>query len=289
MSLFKILKKGVKASASSYKLMLVIWIITLVLVFAVGYPLKSFLNTIFGDSMAVERLMDGFDLGLIGDISRPFGGLMAGVAAGTLFISLAGFVLMTFFAGGLFRRFTISWGGLSVSEFFRASANNFIPFLKIALLMMLIIGAYTFIIIGIPGIIIMMISDKQMPGGAAIYPFYAIWALGMPVWIFIADASRRWVAATGSPRVFRAIGTALRALRERFWLSYGTVFAIVMINAAFVLVALLFTMIATPQKGIMIFLFFILTQLLVIFRIFMKAWRYAAVCEAVTLPGGKSK
>jgi len=289
MNLFKVLKKGAAAAASSYKLVLVIWITTLVLAFAVGYPLKSFLNTIFGESMAMERLIDGFDFGLAGDIGRPLTGLMAAVSAGTLLFNLAGFIILTFFAGGLFRRFTISWGGLSVSEFLKASANNFVPFLKIALLMMLIVGTFTFIIIGIPVIIIIAISGKQMPGGAAIYLFWAIWALGMPVWIFIADASRRWIAATGSRRVFRALGAGFKALKDRFWLSYGTVLTIVLINAAFVMIALLFTMIATPNRGIMILLFFILTQLLVIFRIFMKAWRYASVCEAVNLSGEGNK
>ncbi|MRR22465.1 hypothetical protein EG830_05735 [bacterium] len=279
MRLFKTLSKGAAAAVSSYKLILVIWITTLILVLAVGLPLKSFMNGIFGNSMAITRLNDGFDLGIAGDIGKPFGSLMAAASAGTLLAGTAGFFIMTFFAGGLFRRFTMAWGGIRVSDFLRASADNFIPFLKIALLMMLIIGGYTLLVIGVPGVLIAALSGTQMPAGNAIYLFYAVWALGMPVWLFVADASRRWVAATGSPKVFRALGAGFRALRERFWLSYGTVLAVASINALFVAALLWFASSATPDKGISVFLFFLASQALVIIRLMMKTWRYAVVCE----------
>ena len=281
MRLFKTLSKGAAAAVSSYKLILVIWITTLVLVLAVGLPLKSFMNGIFGNSMAITRLNDGFDLGIAGDIGKPFGSLMAAASAGTLLAGTAGFFIMTFFAGGLFRRFTMAWGGIRVSDFLRASADNFIPFLKIALLMMLITGGYTLLVIGVPAVLIAALSGTQMPAGNAIYLFYAVWALGMPVWLFVADASRRWVAATGSPKVFRALGAGFRALRERFWLSYGTVLAVAAINTLIAAAIFWFASSATPDRGITVFLFFLATQALVIIRLLMRAWRYAAVCETV--------
>lgn len=280
MSLFKTLMKGAVNAASSYKLILLIWATTLVLVLAVAFPIRTTMNMIFGNSMAMERLNDGFDLGLAGDLGRQFGALMASVSAGSFLIGTIGFLLMTFFSGGLFKRFTLAWGGLRVSDFLRSSAGNFITFLKIALLMMLIIGVYTFVLIGLPGIVNMAKSGSQLPSGKIMYIFYALWALGLPVWLFVADASRRWIATTGSKKVFRAVGAGFRALKERFWFSYGTVLAVMIINAAVISAVFWYAGTATPDKGIMVFLFFMVTQLLFIIRLFMKAWRYAAVCEA---------
>jgi hypothetical protein len=280
MSLFKTLKNGAVNAAASYKLILLIWITTLVLALAVAFPLRASFNMIFGNSMAIERLNDGFDIGLAGDIGRPFGALMASLSAGSLLVGTAGFFLMTFFAGGLFRRFTLAWGGLRVSEFFRASAGNFIPFLKIALLMMLIIGAYTFVLIGLPGIGNMAATGSQMPSGKFMYLIYGLWALGLPVWLFVADASRRWIASTGSKKVFRALGSGFRLLKERFWLSYLTVLAVFIINSSFIALTVWFAARALPDRGMEVFLFFIGAQSLFILRLFMKAWRYASVCEA---------
>lgn len=280
MSLFKTLKNGAVNAASSYKLILLVWITTLVLALAVAFPLRASFNMIFGNSMAIERLNDGFDIGLAGDIGRPFGALMASLSAGSFLILTAGFFLMTFFAGGLFKRFTLAWGGLKVSDFLRASANNFIPFLKIALLMMLIIGAYTFILLGLPGILNMALSGSQMPSGKFMYLLYGLWALGLPVWLFVADASRRWIASTGSKKVFRALGSGFRLLNERFWLSYLTVLVVFIINAIFIAVTFWFAAKAMPDRGTEVFLFFIAAQSLFILRLFMKAWRYAAVSVA---------
>ncbi len=280
MSLFKTLKNGAVNTAASYKLILLIWITTLVLALVVAFPLRASFNMIFGNSMAIERLNDGFDIGLAGDIGRPFGAIMASLSAGVFLAGTAGFFLMTFFAGGLFKRFTLAWGGLRASEFLRASANNFIPFLKIALLMMLIIGVYTFVLIGLPGILNMTVSGAQMPSGKFIYLFYGLWALGLPVWLFVADASRRWIASTGSKKVFRALGSGFRLLKERFWLSYLTVLAVFIINAIFIVLTFWFAARAMPDRGTEVFFFFIAAQSLFIIRLFLKAWRYAAVCEA---------
>lgn len=281
MSFFKTLKNGAAAAASSYRLILVIWIVLLVLALAAGYPLKVFMNSIFGNTMATERLIDGFDISLAGDIGKPFGALIASVTAGGILVGTAGFFLMVFFAGGLFRRFTLAGGNLKVSEFLRASASGFMPFLKVTLLMMVIIAGYTLVVIGVPALVMVLLSDSKMPSGNGIYIFYALWALGMPVWLFVADASRRWMAATGSRQVFRAQGAAFRALKERFWHNYSVVLAVVVVNSIMVTAVVWLAAVAKPDKGIMVFLFFLATQALVFLRLMMKAWRYAAVCEAV--------
>lgn len=284
MAILKTLGKGAVAAVSSYKFILLIWVTTLVMVFMVAMPLRNFLSSIFGNSMAVSRLSDGFDIGLAGDMGKPLISLLSAVSMSGLLLILSGFLLYTFFAGGLFASYTTGWGRLKMNTFIRESARNFLPFLKIAVLMMLLIAAYTFFIVGIPIIATMAISGGSPGGSGFIYLFYAIWALGMPVWLFVADASRRWIAATGSGKVFRALSAGFRALKERFWVSYIIVLVILILNTIFVFLSLWFTGWSVPEKEGMIFLFFLATQLLFIIRLFMKSWRYASVCERVTLP-----
>jgi hypothetical protein len=284
MTLLRTLRKGAAAAASSYKLILLIWAVTLVMILFVSLPLKSILVNIFGNSMAVERFADGFDLGLAGDMGKPFVNLISAASLGGLLLLVGGFFLYTFFAGGLFASYATAWGGLKANAFIRESARNFLPFLKIALLILLIIGAWTFIVVGIPIIVAMAASKGSTPGSNIIYLFYALWLLGLPVWLFVADASRRWVAATGSGAVFRALGAGFRALAERFWLSYGIVLVILVLNIIFIFLSLWFTVWSVPSKGWMIFLFFLATQAVFIIRLFMKAWRYASVCEKVAIP-----
>jgi hypothetical protein len=287
MDLFRILKKGAVEAASSYKLLLTVWVITLVMIMFVALPLRSSLKSVFGDSMATERLSDGFDMGLAGDMGKAFGQLMASATTGGLLLVLAGFLLYTFFAGGLFTRFTIAWGGLKVAAFLKASAHNFVPFLMIALLMCLIIGVYTALIIGIPTGVMLAVRGGSSPLSGLMKIFYILWGLGLPVWLFVADYSRRWIAATDSHKVFRALGEGFKALKKRFWISYTTVLVIFILNVVFVIGSMWFTAWSIPEKGIMVFLFFLATQLLFLVRLFMKAWRYASVSELALLPERK--
>ena len=288
MTVLKTLGKGAAAAVSSYKLILLIWVVTLVMVFIVALPLKSFLANIFGNSIAVVRLSDGFDLGLAGDMGKQFFYLLSAATSGGLLLMLTGFLLYTFFAGGLFAAYSTASGSLKMNTFIRESARNFLPFLKIAVLMLAMMAAYTFIIVGIPIIATMAITGGSIAASGLIYLFIAIWALGIPAWLFVADASRRWVAATGSGKVFRALSAGFMALKERFWLSYGIVLVILILNAIFVLLSLWFAASSIPEKGGMIFLFFLATQLLFIIRLFMKSWRYASVCEKAILPARDS-
>ena len=284
MNIIRILKKGAVETASSYKLLLTVWIITLVMIMFVALPLRSSFRTVFGNSMAMEKLSDGFDMGLAGDMGKAFGQLMSSATTGGLLLLLAGFLLFTFFAGGLFTRFTTAWGGLKVSAFLKASAHNFVPFLLIALLMGLITVVYTVLIFGIPIGVALAFSGGSFPLSGLLKVLFVIWVLGLPVWLFAADASRRWIAATGSRKVFRALREGFRAFRKRFWISYMTVLVILILNVVFLSGTLWFTAVSMPEKGIMIFLFFLVTQLLFIVRLFLKAWRYAAVSELALLP-----
>ena len=279
MDFIRTMKKGAAVAASSYKMLITIWLITLLTVLLVAVPLKSALKSIFGDSLSVERLKDGFDIGLTGDMGEAFRQLMASAVNGGLLLALAGFLLYTFFAGGLFTRFTTAYGDLKLSAFMKASAHNFVPFLEIALLICSIIAVFTMLIIGIPAGVNVALAQKSGPVPKLMILPFIVWALAMPMWLFVADYSRRWIAATGSRKVFRALGEGFRALKKRFWASYATVLVILLLNVVFVSGAMWFTAWSMPDKGVMIFLFFLATQLLFLFRLFLKAWRYATVSQ----------
>ncbi|MCA1741036.1 MAG: hypothetical protein LC630_00920, partial [Bacteroidales bacterium] len=91
MALLRTLSRGAAAAASSYKLIMLMWVVTLVMILFVSVPLKSFLVNIFGNSMTVERFADGFDLGLAGDLEKPFVNLMSAASLGGLLLLVGGF------------------------------------------------------------------------------------------------------------------------------------------------------------------------------------------------------
>lgn len=285
MKLLSVLRKGAVKSVMSFRLLITMWIITLVMILVVAMPLKLGLKIMFGNSFAADRLLDGFDLGLIGDLGPAFNSLLGSATYGGFLLLIAGFLLYTFFAGGLFTRFTTVYGSFKVSSFLKSSAHYFFTYLGIAVNVMLIIVLWALVIVGIPAGIARVASDDFLTIVMVLKITGIVWALGLPVWFLVADQSRVWVASTGTRSVYKALRTGFASLHNRFGTSYLALLTVFIINLLFLLLMTKFTANSLPQKGLWIFLFFLATQAMFIIRLFLKAWRYATVSELALRSG----
>jgi len=279
MRLFSVLKKGACKTAGSYKLLITMWVITLVMILLVAMPLKLGLKMVFSNSFDTDRLLDGFDTGLAGDMGPAFGNLLGSATYGGFLLLVAGFLLYTFFAGGLFTCYSASYGSFKVSAFLKSSAHHFFTFLGIGVIVLLLIVVWALVIIGIPAAITGAAADNPFAVLAVSKVMTVVWALGLPLWFLVADRARIWVATTGIRRVFKALGAGFSSLRIRFKVSYLAVLLVFIVNLAFLGLIFAFTAVAVPEQGFLITLFFLATQVLFVLRIFLKAWRYATVSE----------
>jgi len=112
-----------------------------------------------------------------------------------------------------------------------------------------------------------------------------IWALGMPVLLLVADNSRRWITSTGSRKAFSALKAGFSSLGKKFFRSYLSILIIFIINLLLLYLAFWMTAVSVPEKGGMVFLFFVATQVLFFVRLYLKAWRYATVTELALRTG----
>lgn len=279
MRLFSVLKNGAVKAAGSYKPLITMWVITLFMILLVAMPLKLGLKMIFSKSFATDRLLDGFDAGLTGDMGPAFGNLLGSATYGGFLLLVAGFLLYTFFAGGLFACYTRSYGSFKITSFLRSSGYYFFTYLGIGILVLLMIFVWTLVIIGIPSGVTGSVAKDPFAAMAVLKIMAVVWALGLPVWFLVADRARVWVASTGIRKVSRALGAGFSSLRTGFKVSYLAVLIIFLLNLAFLGLAFAFTAGALPEKGFLLTLFFLATQAMFVVRIFMKAWRYATVSE----------
>ncbi len=279
MGVISALKKGAVKSALSHKLLVFMWVILLSVVLLVAIPLKTNFNSIFGNSLISERLLGGFDAGLIGDMGPAFYRILSTATAGGFLVIVAGFLLLTFFSGGLFTRYTTEYGEFRISAFMKASSQHFLSFFVIGIIVQLLIAAWTFIIIGIPAGVKVAINEDASSAMGLSRIMTVIWALGIPVLLLVADYSRRWITSTGSRKALSAIKTGFSSLGCKFFRSYLSILIIFVINLLLLFLALWMMAAAVPEKGGMLFLFFLGTQALFLVRLYLRAWRYATVTE----------
>ncbi len=76
MKIFKALASGFCKTLKAWRGILVIWLGSLLTVSLVALPVKAFLKSALGGSMITERLKDGIDIEVLGDIGSGFRNLM---------------------------------------------------------------------------------------------------------------------------------------------------------------------------------------------------------------------
>jgi hypothetical protein len=285
MRFFNAVTKGAVKSAKSYNMVLVAWLITLFIIFPAAIILKTGFNSCFGKSMLADSLLAGFDISVLGDLGNRVAPLILQLTRSSLFIILAGTLLSVFFSGGFFARFTTGFGEFKVSDFFRASARFFFPFLGVTVIVLLMIALWGLIVIGAP----VLFSNDAARGGRIMNIIMRIveiiWLLGLPVLLLVADSARTWIAVTGTRKVFRAIGTGFQLTFKSFFKSYMSVFIVMIISILITSLAIVILKNSIPEKGMLIFLLFIETQVIAILKTWIRSWRYATVTELATIKG----
>jgi hypothetical protein len=283
MTFFHALTKGAVKSAASYKLVLVVWLVTLFFIWPVALILKTEFSSFFGAGMLIDSSLGGFDLGVVGDLGERFQPFLFQTFIASLLMIIAGLIINAFFAGGFFAKFTTANSDFKVPDFFKSSAHFFFTFLGTSVIVTLMIFFWGVIIIAVP-ILVSGAADKGAQViGRMIRILGVLWLLGLPVLLLVADHARRWMAVTGTRKIFMAIGTGFRETFKRFFRAYISVFLIVIASIAIVWLSVILFKNLVPEKGFLIFLFFIGTQLIAIIKTWVRSWRYATVTELTTI------
>jgi len=278
MKIINALKSGFLRSAKAWKAALIITMALLFLVSFFTISLKGVLKSSLGSSAVTELLTEEINLDLVSDLSGNLKNYLSSLSSGVFLIIIAGMFFFTFFSGGLFNSLKTDQGKFSVSQFFRASAAYFWPFLGISVIISLIIG---FIIFSLGGIImgISVAGDAVKISGSGIIGFSSllIFAVVLSVFFLVADYARAHYSASAGSTVFKAIGNGFKMTFGSFSSSVSMMFILIIIQVLFMWLMTRLVLAWKPSTGLAVFLMLLATQGLFFIRIFLRSWRYASV------------
>lgn len=277
-------KSGAVRSLKAWKGVLVIWLMTLFLISLLALPMKSGLKSLVGSSMITELLTDTLNVDVITDFKEGLVSLLPALTSGFLLVFFLGLLMNAFLTGGMFTILSSKNNKQSVSHFFGGGASIFWSVLIITLITSLIILFTGSIIGGIPVMIVSGFgSETPEPGamGKAIHIIIVFMALLLPILILVADYARAWQASHDEKKPFKAIGFGFSTTFRTFLISYPLMLVLMLIQfgyGAFVMSKLL---LFKPASGGGVFLLFLLSQLLFIIRLLLRAWRYGCVTSVM--------
>ena len=278
MKIFIYLKSGFYRAWRSRQGILIVWLTFFLLVLVFIYPLRGSLRSAFGSSMISERLAGGLDMEVFADLGPILKTILSSVTRGFIIVYLVGFLLNAFLTAGLFGSVRKEYRKFSASEFFRAGSKNFWPFLIISIAITLIFNFVTAALLGIPlGIISMSETMSETARFAVMISAGTVVLLLIPVFLLSADYSRAWKAAHENESALRAIGFGFSHTFRKFWSSYIMMVLVILAQSALGILIMMILPAWKPVTGGGVFLLFIVSQLILFTRLFLKTWRYASV------------
>ncbi|MCX6335111.1 MAG: hypothetical protein NT092_12560 [Bacteroidia bacterium] len=278
MKIFKALAAGFYRTLKAWKGILLIWFGSLLTVSLVAIPMKGFLKSALGGSMITEKLRDGIDFEVFGDLGSGFRNLIASFPSGLLLLVLLGILLNAFLSGGIFDTLKGSSPKFTGNDFFKACAKNFWSFLVISLIISAILSVL-FILLFILPIALVAQSDsgsESAPYITAVISFALFFFVSL-IFILTADYARAWQAANDKSACFSAIGYGFSRTFSKFLSSFPTMLILVAVQMLFTFLVFAIMGRWTPDTGGGVFLLFIISQIAFYTKSGLKVWRYGSV------------
>jgi hypothetical protein len=267
---------GAVRSARSWKWILITWFITLVLVALVAYPFRSGIMNMLGSSMITEKLSNGLNIDVLANTGTGLSIISSFLVSGIIIVILTSFILNIFLSGGFFDVLRRKESDMKPRGFFGASSSNFWSFLVISLLVRLMINLISFLIIGLPLIILASGgSGSEVP--KIIMITGGIFFLILPVFLLITDYARAWQASSAKKDAISALGNGFRYTFRYFFSSWLMMFIIIVIQTLFTISAFVVITRMKPDSSGGIFALFLLSQAMFMVKIFLRTWRYGIV------------
>lgn len=286
MKIFFAIKTAFVRSLKSWRAVLIVWFLSLLMVSLVAFPVRGSLNAGFGNSLITEKLIDGINIEVFSDLGNAWTSLTAFLRSGLFLLIITGFLLNAFLTGGLFNSMKGSSWMYTTGEFFRACAKNFWSFLVILSVVSIIVLVLAILIVGVP---MSVVGNAVASEEGALFKTFILVA---PVFLFllailllVADYARAWQVAEEQNACFKAIGFGFSQTFRTFIISYPLMLLLIVVQVLYGWLVLKIIPALKPVSGAGVFLLFLVSQFLFIFKLLLKVWRYGSVTSLMEING----
>lgn len=246
-----------------------------------GLLLASELIAPIENSLELKKLLYGYDHTVFSDLKNVHGDFIRILTGGLPWLALIWMIFSVFINGGLL--FTIEKKEPSWDIFWAGGARYFIPFLQIGLFLLIIILLVS-ALIWIPLVSNWESIIRSLPSERE-YIFILIGVFFLYVllmlFLFAWSVSSRLFYLKRNLSVWNSIKTAFHFVRKNFRSTEGMLILFALIQLIVVGLYWLLESNIGMISTVLIFVFFLIQQLLILFRIIWRISTYAAINELI--------
>jgi hypothetical protein len=279
MTILQAFRLGTRKAFGTPRLLLVLYLFNLLLAFPAAYAFRAVLLAEFGNSLAPEQFLGGFDFTLYSDFMKHHGNAVDAVLRLIVPLVVLGLLVGPFLGGGTIAAIRAKGESFSVRRFFWEGGLYYFRIFRLSiifsLLAVLLFAAASLVLGGI----VSAIDDEAV---SEISPFVAavagigITGLLLAFLLVASEFARIAVVAGNSRRMLGAAITGLGFALRNIGVVAGLQILFALLAGAMIALYWVIEGLLPMNSGPMIVLVFLLQQLFIIVRILLRTATFAS-------------
>lgn len=271
MSIRKILNTGFHLAFKNLKLLVLFWATNTIMAFVLSIPIYSLLIDNLGHSLYSDQLAVQFDYFWYVQFINIYSGTIAHLPMATYSIVILYIFIQNFYFGGMVAVFHMDKKN-HISDFFYGGVRYWYRFAKVVAVAILffVLAFQIYELFGNAGELFFTKQSDLKVDFLFKFSNYVLFIFLVGIVTIITDYSRVYLAIEDKVKIFKGIYSSIKFIRKNFKIAF-LVFLIVAVIGAFGAVVYNIVETYVPREPFyFLILSFILQQMLIIFRLFVR-------------------
>ncbi|PJA98484.1 MAG: hypothetical protein CO128_07075 [Ignavibacteriales bacterium CG_4_9_14_3_um_filter_30_11] len=282
MKLIKSYFNGISSTLKKLKILSMLYVLTLIFALAVAIPFKDTISTNIGSSLAAIKLLKDFDYTTYSNFMHLFGDTIKPLYRTAFLLGIIYMLFFVFFSGGILS--SIKNNTNSLSQFWADSWTYFPRFFRLFLYSFLVMVIITILVFfPIAGIIAAVSNSTKseetyfyiISSGIIIYLFL------ISIIVLVSDYSKIMLISDNAFRPFRTMLRSVSYIFKHFFSIYGMNLLFIITGLALFVLYFIITDKVGMVSGFTIFIIFLIQQLFITCRLFLKISIYGGEVDLV--------
>lgn len=277
---------GINSTFSRLKILSMLYVLTLIFALGIAIPFRGTISFDIGSSMAAIKLLKDFDYTTYSNFMHLFGDTIQPLYKAAFLFGILYVIFFVFFSGGIIS--SMKHETNSLSQFWADSWTYFSRFFRVFLYSFLTMIFVTLIVFIPTSAIIAAISNNVKSEATYFYIIISallIFLILISIIVLVSDYAKIMMTGDNALRPFRTMLRAVSYVFKHFFSVYGMNFLFIITGVA---LFVLYNIIADKYwmtSGLSIFIVFLIQQIFVLGRIFLKISVYGGEVDLVNKIG----
>ncbi len=275
MKIFNSYLSGIKSASKLKKMATLIYGVTFLSTLVLAIPFHSILSTQAGHSMALDSLLKHFDYTMYTDFMRIYGKAITPFIFSAFWMGVFYLLFTIFFTGGVLNILSGEEMKFSIKNFLDGCGKFFFRYLRLAIYIG-IIELIIFLIVIMPASMIIAAAYETVQSEAALfYMFVAsaiVFAFLFILVLMIGDYAKIILFKDDSKKSLKSVWTSTKFVFRHFFGAYSLYLLLLNAPVLFFVIYFLLENSIGMVSGFSIFIMFLIQQIFIWLRIFVKIW-----------------